>query len=556
MFRLIEIQKNSHQEIKAIDGLYTVFEFLHYQIEFTGDVSSTDTIFIEDEPVKEELLNRSNRNKIIAKSSNYFHDYFGFARISFLSDSIQVNILVKKMKVEDVEDMILYLFEKNHLIFDSFLSKSSINSSAVFGGNEYIHSSKYLNFIEDFYNTFDYLFNSFKVLPHTIVRKEFSLSNYSSKVIDFKSIEWVLQNLDSVSFDRALVNHPDAICINAQYGVIDEIGSENIFLELNNYENQIVLGSFYHLLNELASLKTILNRKITENTPKDDNLEASDCVDFRIIKIIPFIRLRNNLFEIEKKISKLQFKYLSLFKKVKPMLQFPKLTSVFSKSKHYRRAYEKIRLLYDLKFDIVGETQLLNIRKLSKLYELFNLTLIVEVLSEKYLANNFFAHPIIDKNSEDLGVSKWSVKRKFGNYQVSLYYEPIIKRVSDETELIIIGSTQLSPNTSYCCPDFVLELRNDNNVKYCIMDSKYSPITVINSLYKFNCVKKYLLDIGISNRPYQKADFLVLLHPDSSDTGQPIYSNREYFPQILTISSKVKSREMVRDFINQFLLPH
>ena len=85
-----------------------------------------------------------------------------------------------------------------------------------------------------------------------------------------------------------------------------------------------------------------------------------------------------------------------------------------------------------------------------------------------------------------------------------------------------------------------------------LLDAKYSKFKTVENFYKTICIKKYLLDVGVNGNPYQKADFLVLLHPDSADNEQPSVYNKFYSPQITTIISKPKYSSKLRKLLRDF----
>jgi len=552
MFKIFEVSNNGRKEVFKVDEIYTVYEFAKYQLEYVSDTLINKSIFIEDEPIKNELFIESNLSSIVTKPFCFFEDYFGFAKISIGKNSYQLNILIEKLKVSEVEDIILYLFENNHHILDKFISKSSYKGDSIYNGKEYVYSSKYLNLIDKFCFAFEQLFINFKNIPHTIIRKQFKLSNYSNQVIDFKSIEWVLQNLDSVFFDSSLANHPNRINISNNYGLIDKIGAEENQISFCTYENEIILGTFHYLKNTISKIFNILNQKLNEISPKNEQPSDSIYSDFRHFKKIPFIRLKTNLTRLKKRVDSISHKYHTLFREAKPQNSYPKLTPVFSKYKHYQKAFSLIRLLRNSEYNLEGEIQLLNIRKLSELYELYNLSVMIEEIQRMFGSNDLYEKTVGASSTNDFFISKISYKKKFSNYTFSLYYEPLIKKEPSETDLITIGTSYININASYCNPDYVVEVINDGVKKYCILDAKYSKIKTVEQTYKPICVKKYLLDVGVKGNAYQKADFLVLLHPDSTDQEQCSVYNNSYFPKILTMISKPKYSDKLRKLLRDF----
>ncbi len=551
MFKIFEILKGVKKEVIPKDDIYTVHESTEYYFEFFSENLVDSLIFIEDVPVRDDYVQLLNNNLIRTRPYRFFEDYFGFANISINGTQFQVNILIEKLKISEIEDIILYLFENNHTILDKFISKSFYSGKSVYNGKEYMFSSKYLNLVEDFCNVFDQLFVSFRNVPHTVVRKSFKLASYENEVINFKSIEWLLQNLDSVYFSKAYSDHPHRIEISNKFGLLDKIGCEQNELSYCTYENEIILGCFVFIIEKLNSIKAIIAKKLTEVTPKTDSLEEG-FADFRNFKKLPFLRLQSNLINTELRIKSLFQKFRFLFKHVKPHNGFPKLTPVFSKVKHYQKAFEIIRIIRISEYDLEGQIQLLNVRKLSELYELYNLSIIIEEMKIMFGNSDIFDLDTSFTSKDDVIVSKLSFRNKFTNYSYTLFYEPRIKRNSDETDLIMIGNSSLNINASYCNPDFVIEVVSGVDKVYHILDAKYTKINTLENIHKPTCIKKYLIDVGIKGMPYQKANNLVLLHPDSTDKEKNLIHNTEYYPQILSMVCKPKSDFKLRQLVRSF----
>ncbi len=67
---------------------------------------------------------------------------------------------------------------------------------------------------------------------------------------------------------------------------------------------------------------------------------------------------------------------------------------------HYKKAYGLIRILNNYKFDLFGEFKLLNISKLSRLYEVYSLYVIVESIKYKLKLDQFTVIPTSSRNDE------------------------------------------------------------------------------------------------------------------------------------------------------------
>ena len=548
MFRVFEIFKDGQKkEVKLQDNLYVVHELGSYEIWYESEYLIEKTIFIEDEYIDFKLIEFQGKNTIKTLPNRYFEDYFGFAKVSINNEFFQFNILCEKMELREIEGIILYLFEKNNGVFNKFISKSSFTGETVFDGKDYIYSSKYLKLIYQTVEMFDQLFGHFKSLPHSSLRKKYVLADYSSQTADSKSIEWLFQNLDAISFDFLNRNLPDAVDIYKNYGIIEKIGSEENIISYSTYENEIILGFFQHIQLIVSEIKNILFLKLTDNAI-DDGIENSEFTDFRDLKKIPFLKFLKDLELIEDRLMKLSLRYLHLFTGVKSRNEMPRLTAIFHKSKHYQKAFEQIILFRNSQYDLSGELQLLNVRKLSELYELYNLHIIIDTLCVETQDVDTKDSIIYENNP---AISKITLTKKRTNKKICFYYQPSINNAGKKIDLITIGNSKLIDKQ--CCPDFVIEVSVGNQIRYCILDAKYSKINTVKNQHMTSCIKKYIIDIGIKNRPYQKPDYLILLHPDSEDQEVGLIYNKDYHPQIQTIISKPGYTTSMKSIINEFI---
>jgi hypothetical protein len=443
----------------------------------------------------------------------------------------------------------MFLYEKDHSTLNTFVSKSSTGASKIYNGKEYMYSSKYLNLISHTLEIFEQLFGTFKSIPHTVVRKEFAVTDYSNDVGDHKSIEWLFQNLDSIDFDYSYKNHPDGMALGSNFGVVDKIGVDRNISSYSTYENGIILGAFEYVKFVLSDIEEIVQIKIDENTKGRDE-PVMQYVDFRDLKVIPFIKLLTTIEDLKRKLEKLNAQYSSIFNDARPINKFHKLSPVFQKFRHYQKAFLIIRDLRVSKYDLAGEIQLLNVKRLSQLYEMFNLHCIIDCCDNILLLDSYQKEIFYEEEGDQIDYIAYISSE--GGKSIRIFYTPKITAINHKLDLITIGNVLI--NGDYCCPDFVIEIKDKNSTRYCILDAKYSKISTVSNQYLTPCIKKYILDLGIKNAPYQKPDFLVLLHPDSTDDERDLIYNPTHYPQIGTVISKPKNFKKLTEIIKMLVL--
>lgn len=545
MLRVFNVQNNKEKEIFSVNKIFNVLELGEYKIEYSTKSIESEIIFIEDIAIDKKNI-VFNENTIILSKSKYFEDYFGYSSLTINNEIFLFNIKIEKLKISEIEDIFTYLWEKEDKIFNVFFSKSTYNIDFKKDGSVLSQTSKFLSFIDIYIRSFDKLFFLFKNLPHTILRQKKEVTKYQAEKITPETINWLFSNLDEIVFDNSLKGFPDTIEINNKIGIVDNIEVANYYNSFDNYENQIILGSFQLILDKIRRLKKQISSNIDIKSENKDLYYA----DFKDLKKVQFLKLFNDSSLLEKKIIKLEKKYSNLFKDVHPNIGKPKLTSVFTKKLHYKKSYELIKKIRTKNFDLSGEFKLLNISKLSKLYEVYNLYIIIETINNT-LNLDYFKSDEYSNRSDEIIECKC-----FYNdlYKISIFYEHKYYTNNNEknkTDLVRIYDPK--NNNNYYNPDFILEIENKitSEKKYYILDSKYSKIETVKSNYLNDTVFKYILNTGIKNEPNKKVNSLHLLTP--SDYEYNLISSSFFEPIIGVIPSKPRKENDLNNLIIEIL---
>lgn len=446
------------------------------------------------------------------------------------------------MKVKEIEEIFAFLWEKQDNLFDNFFSKSTQKLDFSSDGRSINDTSKFLNFIEHFIDVFQKNYSSFYHNPkYKIIQKE-RYQNFNNQHLDKNSLNWILRNLDKLTFDTTLKNHPDSISIGSHHGYLNKIVSTDKIQSLDIYENQIILGSFAILLDRLNRLK----KEITSNIGGVKTNLSNDIVDFKDLKKIPFIRLFNDSQSLENRLKKLYSKYLFIFKDVNINRTKPKLTQIFASYNHYQNVFKVIKILNYYKFNLDGYFRLLNITKLSKLYEIYNLHKIVGIIEESLPTS--FNKLTTTIGPKDGFLDKFVFMNQSGKKSVSIYYEiKYWNHVTDEINLVRIDNAK----GNYFCPDYVVKIKNDINYKYLILDAKYSRYQTVKNKHLNDCIQKYIVKTGIFGEPYRKVDSLTLLAPIKSQ--HDLIDNEDFRPSINIIPSKPFNEKYLESFLKRYL---
>lgn len=527
MFKLYHINKGEKTEILPENGIYIVYELYEYNFTYTGNILDK-TIFIEDEILDGELVKEQLGNIALIEGKRIFEDHFGYVTLVINGQSFNCEVRIQKLKVPELEEILLYLWNQEPLIFDNFFSKSSIKAKLDSLNTNLNFSSKFINIFEDFYSFFKSKYFVFKSLPHYVIRSKDIIQNYSDAEISSNSIDWLLTNFDQLNFDHNYKNIDNSIKIGNNYCMVEKILTSKKTNDFNVYENQIILGSFDFVQDLIKRLKNIIQSRLVD-TPTYN----TDYYSINELKIIPFIKLKNDVEKIGSKIKYLKTKYEEIFPNTKSKSNLPRLTSVFSNKKHYSEAYNKIKLIRDLRFNLEGEMRLLNIKKVSTLYERFNLYVLINSL--------LIRRPLSFKKS---AICESEIFHKycfsFNNAEITLFYDFYIGNGKNETGLQRIS-------LGHYKPDYVIKIETKGNIFFYILDSKYSSYSTVKNNHSNKCIKSYILDIGVSEQYSQKADELILIYP--GDKECILYGSKEFKPKISMIPSKVKFTNLEK-FVN------
>lgn len=542
MLKLIQISKDKRVEIFPFNNTYTVYELGKYEIIYTSKKIITKNVFIEDILIDNDRIQYTD-TEIKITEFRHFENYFGYASLKINNEYFLINIKIEKLKLSEIEDIFSYLWRKEDKLFNIFLSKSTYELDFKKNGFDLGNTSKLISFIETYISTFNKLYFSFENLPHTVLRKIDKRIKYNSHKVNSDTVEWILTNFDEIYFDNSFKGHYNAIKINNQYGIIDNIKILDNINSFKNYENEIILGAFITILKKIQNLKSEISSNINI-LPNKDELYA----DFRDLKRIPFIKLYEDSGALEKKVIKLYKKYQRLFKGVKPKIEKPILTTVFAQKLHYKKAYGLIKSLSDYKFDLFGEFKLLNISRLSQLYEVYNLYIILDSIKNR-LKMDLFNIEVYSKRNDEI-IEKIEFENSM--YKIRLLYEQKFydnKSINQDTDLRRIDSSK----GNYYCPDFIIEIhdKSNNNKKYYILDSKYSKFQTVKTIHLTDLIEKYIINTGIYQNPNVKISSLVLIFPN--EHGQKIIDSDFYEPTIQLIASKPNFENELKVYIDTIL---
>lgn len=533
MFKLFHIRKDGiEDEIKPHNDIYIVYELYEYRFEYFADIQSS-LVFIGDEALDESMIISSSESIRLTAKKRIFEDYFGYLIITINNIKVNIEVRVRKLEVRELEEILVYLWNQDPIIFDNFFSKSSLKAKLDRENDRLDYSSKFLNIFEDYYKFFKEKCLVFSSLPHTVLRTVISIRDYESADISSGSVDWLVNNLDELHIDYLYKNVTNAIQINNNYALVEKILTEENVNDYNTYENQIILGSFEFIIREISNLKAKIQKSFVETEEFDKDFQS-----INNLKILPFLKLREDLYKIEGKIKSLHRKYQEIFVKAKSKNSFPKLTPVFSNKRHYRDAYNKIKLIRDIRISLEGEINLINIKRVSTLYERFNLYVLINALLSKKPIS-FVKEGV--KEGENIFQEYYF---QYPHLKVSLFYDFKVDNQDNKTGLQRISK-------DYYRPDYILKVESGNATQIYILDSKYSFKSTVENNHLASCINKYILDMGSKVSSTQKAEELVLIYP--GEIEKTVFGSDIFKPKISILPSKANKNNL-QNFVERLFL--
>lgn len=540
---MLRIWTQNNEEVLPVENIYSVIESVKYTIEYKSEIIS-EVICVEDYQIDPEKFIIDKENGVIRTKAPLalFEFYFGLSSFIINAEKYIVNVLVNKMSVDNVEDMLLYLWDREDQVFNNILSKSSVKLDFDDNGKHVDSGSKFLDHIYFFLESMAKITNEFRTKPRSKIVKSHNLKKFKDAKLSRDSYTWFTKNINKYVWSDRLCIDPNSVKIGNKYVVVNNIMSCDNIRSYDNYENGIILLSFLVVKNKLAFLRDSIRKTVDIHSVKE-----RDLYDFRDMKKLAFLQLDQKAMRCEKMNRDLYKVYSNLFKGAKMIKSIPRMTRVFSQIPHYREAYHLIIKLFQNKFDLGGELQIMNLRNINELYEVFNHCTISDILHSILNLDKFKINYDIDKDVR----SKRSILFSSDIARIRFFYEANITTSSKS------GLFRLEGNKPYK-PDHLIEIEmvKDGNKSFYILDSKYSSLRTVKKFYLSNCQKKYILDIGVFGEPYKKIDGLVLLYPGKYGT-EYVVGSKFYKPRISIIESFpnncVDLRQEIKCFLGEYL---
>ncbi len=123
--------------------------------------------------------------------------------------------------------------------------------------------------------------------PHTHLRPAVTNCSITSTAMGFRSIEWLLGNLDTLRLGSSSSDHGKRIKLGMKLAVLERVVADTQFASTKTYENEILLGSLKKALHQLGTIRAELIQNLSTSTQpsKYQNVATFDSIKRLIFEV-------------------------------------------------------------------------------------------------------------------------------------------------------------------------------------------------------------------------------------------------------------------------------
>lgn len=414
------------------------------------------------------------------------------------------SIYIKSPKIDDSN----FKFIIEYLMFNNYFDEKIIYKNTLDSLNNNVNNSfleslkKLLKFSELLLeNIYLFKIDSIRSLDELSLVKDYT---YDTK-IDSNSISWLLDNLNELTPQNNF-SSLNTIKIKNKLYDLKKINQPESFNSFSSYENKVINGFLELIINIVKNKQSkFKNKQVlrTRISSFKDYLENS----LNDLIIIYLNKISGNFFRMAD-----FFKTnLNITDKI---YQFPSKTNGFLSKKHYKDFLDLMIFTKNI-FSLETKNNYnykLEIESFDKLYEVYCFYLIKDSLASlfdnRYEERNFKS---TDHHNKLCG--KYTFSRS--NFEINLFYESLPE------DFFQLTKTKKGYSLK---PDFVVEVKNNEESYYLILDAKYKKYN--NSKLNMdmeNLSYKYLHKIGIPTYFKNKVLGLYTISINTKNNFRSIY---------------------------------
>lgn len=500
---ITSISISINDEIFLVDDL-TMRSFVIKETDFLtlqimcDEVDAPPTVRFEDYEIQTSLeFSAETIYTYAIPRKTYLSECFGkvIVRVELSNAVIPLlfDVLAKKTSAEQAAKMIKYLAD-----FSPTLVKACLSRSSITVGNSVADQVEPESLISTAENLISFLQSAQQELVNNarerLIPRRLPLSVSNRLTCEIDPID-VLSNLDALS---PAVGIGDVSVRGRNF----DLGDINVFAiqsTVDVYENRIILGALYSMQSRISALQSTL-----EGYPESEDGSPAGFESFT--RLLLSLTADGMVRRCQACLDALEG-FLDLFENRLRVTHkgelAPVMTPFVRSNRVYRSLYTQIADWYSLGTPDIGAIRfLMKMKSLSKIYELFT-----------------FYHLF-----EEISRSGWSLitstpHPEFGEYMpcmvqfakdeelLTVEYEPVIKKFGVDTRSGDLIDVAHSPNAErpYWTPDFVLKWISEEELRYFILDAKYSSASSVRQYSIPTIYSKYYEGTAVYDKANQTA---------------------------------------------------
>lgn len=449
---------------------------------FCGDDDCQPQVFFDKALM--ELKNEAG-NTYTSVCTDLFKETFGYSRVDVDCDgdvySIVFDVLCLKVNASKVEDIIKYLNSKSESLTNVCVLKAdgrgrdNLSPELIVGCAESV-----ISYIVNNKNNFTSQLKT-RLTPKRVAAWNASRTNANIDPFD------VINNIDGL---RPTHEQGDLTYRGRNFefsGVDISVPAECADVE----ENRIILGGLYSIRRAMAFILNSIDEQFVgfPSLKLDGSYESLSSVMMRVLTV----KMKARIISIQNHLGGLIKLFHSLGVTCQGELQ-PVITPFVRGNHLYRCLFQHLHAWFDLDSSMFGNFDFLfKIRSLSKLYEIYCLYQIVDVLND--LGWVVLSVNVGERNNVDL------IELSNGKHKLKLFYEKAILPLTSTTKNNELVDVHHYGNKEYYRwqPDFVLQHESGDEVKYLILDAKYSGRDTTQKLHSPEIFNKYYVGTSVYN---------------------------------------------------------
>lgn len=466
------------------------------------DDTDLPDIFLGDYriPLKDEAIAVEGGMAWETEHGNYFKESFGYAfvRIEYADKqlSLPFDVLIRKANSQRAHEMLEYIASQNFNILKTCFSRSTTGVDML--PDNRTEPEALVSQAE-------------KILEYFQVHRTELFRNLRERLIPALTPAWEVAETNIEIDPYNVISNLNSLTPTASGGEVfirgryfDFNGSDISSLQPSSdvFENQVILGGFYSIRRRILALYQELSQV---DIDKGSNALYGYESFSRLMLELTAEGMMNRCARIvrgcDQSIRLLERKArINFTGELKPVM-----TAFVRGSKVYRGIFTQLSHWYQLGAPFIeGIYFLMKLRSLSRLYEIFTIIKLIEYfVMRKWTIAEALAH-------DELGEAVPSyLKLNRGKMTLSLYYEmrilPFDEGTTRHMDLVDIWHKP-KRQYSYWEPDFVLRMELETNIRYIILDAKYSSSYTVKKSSLPNIYEKYFEKTAVYD---QKSRLLI-----------------------------------------------